>query len=126
MFCPNCRTEYVAGITRCKDCDVELVDELAPPSVEQAQWRDLETVLESADPARIAVIRSLLEAEQIPCIEQNGLSQDLIGLGRMPSGENFALGPTRLQVPAEMAESARALIADYGSELPADAEPSDS
>jgi hypothetical protein len=25
MFCPNCRTEYRAGFTKCADCDVDLV-----------------------------------------------------------------------------------------------------
>ena len=28
MWCPNCQNEYVAGITTCADCDVELVDSL--------------------------------------------------------------------------------------------------
>lgn len=28
MFCPQCRSEYRAGFTRCTDCDVDLVDEL--------------------------------------------------------------------------------------------------
>ena len=27
-FCPNCKAEYVAGITRCSDCDLPLVDHL--------------------------------------------------------------------------------------------------
>jgi hypothetical protein len=27
-FCPICRTEYVAGVARCADCGVQLVDEL--------------------------------------------------------------------------------------------------
>lgn len=26
MWCPNCKNEYVKGITRCADCGVELVD----------------------------------------------------------------------------------------------------
>lgn len=28
MWCPKCKNEYVAGITRCRDCDVPLVDSL--------------------------------------------------------------------------------------------------
>jgi hypothetical protein len=26
MFCPQCKTEFRNGITRCSDCDIELVD----------------------------------------------------------------------------------------------------
>lgn len=28
MWCPNCKNEYVSGITRCVDCDVDLVEVL--------------------------------------------------------------------------------------------------
>lgn len=28
MFCPQCRTDYRPGFTRCSDCDVDLVEEL--------------------------------------------------------------------------------------------------
>ena len=30
MFCPECKTEYRPGFTRCSDCDVDLVEELSP------------------------------------------------------------------------------------------------
>lgn|ERR1700735_406844 len=30
MFCPKCKAEYLAGITRCPDCDEALVAKLEP------------------------------------------------------------------------------------------------
>ena len=37
MYCPKCRAEYRDGFTRCSDCDVQLVDALAPPHPESAE-----------------------------------------------------------------------------------------
>lgn len=31
MICPECETEYRAGVTTCADCGVDLVDELETP-----------------------------------------------------------------------------------------------
>jgi hypothetical protein len=50
MYCPNCRTEYRPGFTRCSDCLVNLVHEL--PVEEQAEkqcaplWPDAESLSE--------------------------------------------------------------------------------
>jgi hypothetical protein len=30
MICPNCKCEYIRGVTQCADCDVPLVDKLEP------------------------------------------------------------------------------------------------
>jgi hypothetical protein len=29
MFCPNCKAEYLRGVTRCSDCDVALIERLS-------------------------------------------------------------------------------------------------
>ena len=38
MFCPNCRSEFREGITRCPDCDVDLVAALPEERHDQAPW----------------------------------------------------------------------------------------
>ena len=37
-FCPNCKTEYIAGITRCSDCNVSLVERL--PDERPAEYEE--------------------------------------------------------------------------------------
>ncbi len=38
-WCPNCKNEYVEGITHCPDCDVDLVEEL-PQETESLDTRE--------------------------------------------------------------------------------------
>jgi len=37
MYCPQCRVEYRPGFARCSDCEVDLVEELAPPNVPEPE-----------------------------------------------------------------------------------------
>jgi hypothetical protein len=99
MFCPNCRSEYRAGFTWCKDCDVVLVAELKPE--EEPEFVDLVEVLSTADPGQIALIKSILESEEIPYL---------------PQGENFNLGrniAVRFLVPRDYLEQAREILVDF-------------
>jgi hypothetical protein len=59
MFCPQCRSEYREGFTRCADCDVDLVPEL--PRDVQRENVELVKVYESGDGSIIPLIESLLE-----------------------------------------------------------------
>ncbi len=99
MYCPNCRSEYRAGFTWRKDCDVALVDEL-PPDV-KPEFVDLVEVLSIADAGQIPPIKSMLEAEEIPYLAQ---------------GENFNLArniPIRFLVPKEYLDEAKEILADF-------------
>ncbi len=62
-FCPNCRSEYVAGKKICTDCGVPLVDKLEPEFTEQEDW---EVVFTSAQDYEAEMVRSRLEEDGIP------------------------------------------------------------
>lgn len=110
MYCPSCGLEYREGVTICNDCGVNLTHD--PPATEpepRPEWLDLETVLESSDPALLPVVRSLLESEGIPCFARGELLQDFLGWGRM-LGTNLITGPVQLQVPRDRVDEARRLL----------------
>jgi putative signal transducing protein len=99
MYCPNCRSEYRPGFTRCNDCDVGLVAELPPE--QEPEFVDLVEVLSTADVGQISLIKSILGAEEIPYL---------------PQGENFNLGRTiavTFLVPREYLEQAKEVLADF-------------
>jgi len=63
MFCPKCRTEYHEGFSVCADCDSDLVDELPPEEV--PEFTEYVEVLGTYNPADVALIKSILDAENI-------------------------------------------------------------
>jgi hypothetical protein len=63
MFCPRCRTEYREGFSVCADCDSDLVDELPPEEV--PEFTEYVEVLGTYNPADVALIKSILDAENI-------------------------------------------------------------
>lgn len=112
MYCPECGIEYRDGVTVCIDCAVPLTPDPPPaPPEPTAEWVDLVTVLETSDPTLVMVARSLLEAEGIPCYARSDTLQELLGLGRAPSGVNLLIGPVQLQVPTERGGEALELLA---------------
>ena len=69
------------------------------------------TVLESGDPALLAVAKSLLEDAAIYYFAKGEGVQDLFAAGRM-TGFNPFVGPVQLQVAADDADEARALLCE--------------
>lgn len=76
MFCPNCKSEYREGFTRCSDCDVDLVDRLP----EEERKEDLVNVFETAEPALVDVVASFLAANSIQYIIK-GTASTRLGRG---------------------------------------------
>jgi hypothetical protein len=62
MFCPVCRTEYVPGITQCRDCGTKLIPEL-PPEQDDAPF---ELVWSGSDSRRREEVRSVLDKKGVP------------------------------------------------------------
>ena len=108
MFCPKCGDEYQQGLTRCTDCDVDLVEKL--PDVEQPPPFEMVTVLETGDQSLIVVAESILKGAGIPFIARNQRLQNLFGWGTIGTGYSVAMGPVRLQVLKEDAETAKELL----------------
>jgi hypothetical protein len=98
MFCPKCRTEYREGFAVCADCNVNLVDALAPEP--EPEFVDYKEVLATYNPADVAFLKSLLESE---------------GIQFFFKGENFMYvrplaDPVRLMIRTDQADEAVELL----------------
>ena len=58
MICPNCKYEYVHGVTKCPDCGADLVYKLSPKSVNgrSAGPRHGGQALGPADPSDVVIV----------------------------------------------------------------------
>ena len=66
MFCPKCRTEYREGFYVCSDCNSDLLDELPEvPPEPKPEFIEYVEVMGTYNPADVALIKSILEAEGI-------------------------------------------------------------
>lgn len=104
MYCPQCGAEFREGFTECSDCQVPLTN--APPPVEAPEPdMKLETIFETTDPGLLSVAKSILESAGV---EYLSIGESA---GGVFSGNPF-LGKVKLQAESELAEEARALLAE--------------
>jgi hypothetical protein len=84
VFCPKCKAEYREGIYECADCGVALVESL--PAKDVHPDVELIAVFETADPALLPVVKSVLEAAEIPFFVQGDEAMGLLPVGRFATG----------------------------------------
>jgi hypothetical protein len=64
MICPNCKCEYIRGVTECADCGVALVDKLEPEEGNPSQDVRIVSVWQGGDPTEYERVKAALEQFQ--------------------------------------------------------------
>lgn len=66
MFCPECKAEYIAGIKKCPECNIELVDHLDNIKTRgEEELPEIIAVLSTYSHGDVAIIKSILNAAGI-------------------------------------------------------------
>ena len=112
MFCPKCKTEYRDGFFTCADCSIPLVSELPKDEESTTDSTPVEfaEVLETRNPAEVAVIKSIFEAEDI--------LHYFIGEQMMTSPLLSGGGSARLFIASQDLDRAQELLKDLTFEEP--------
>ena len=99
-FCPNCRTEYISGITICADCnDIVLVESIPP----EEESKTLNPVYVTYNQPESDFIQHILLEKNIDCAARDlQVSQFPVQIGK--------LSQIRIMVESEKINEAREII----------------
>jgi hypothetical protein len=100
MYCPKCRAEYEAKYRTCSDCNIALVNDLPPEP--QPKFIDYEEIIFTNNPGDSALLKSLLDAEDIQYYVQ----------GEYYAPYLYHALPIRFFVRKDQAPEARQIIKD--------------
>jgi len=105
-ICPRCLTEYVAGVSRCRDCEAELVDSL-PQSQREAETDDQFELVE------LASFGTVSEAEMIQELLSNNNIETVLRGESDPIGAPGGAEPIALLLERRNLDTARELYEAY-------------
>ncbi len=108
MFCPECRAEFIEGITVCSDCGITLVEELSPQP--KPEYHKLVKVFSTGKSIEAGFVKSLLEANEINCFIKNMHYPSLIPVG-------IAAVPIKIMVEEKDKVNAEEIINQYYKDL---------
>ena len=110
-FCPKCRAEYVAGVERCPDCQVLLVDELPPKDeVDYVELVELERV---PDEVSGVMMKGILENNDIDVVLRAAKIPWYNGIASTWSTYYWG----KLLVPKDELERSRKILDEYLASL---------
>jgi hypothetical protein len=66
MICPNCKCQYIRGVTRCAECGIALVDPLEPPEENTAGNVRIVPIWQGKDASECERVQEALESADIP------------------------------------------------------------
>jgi hypothetical protein len=70
MICPNCKCEYIKGVTQCADCGVPLVDSLDTSAAGAPDDPGIVAIWEGSDPGERELVKDALDKAGIPVAGQ--------------------------------------------------------
>ncbi len=116
-FCPECLAEYRVEVTRCRDCDVDLVESL-PDTQEEETGIDLVELAEFPNPSEADMIKELLESNEIRTVLRGETD---------PIGTASGASPVTLLVERRDEEHAREIYEAFyaGEGVPSEDESAD-
>jgi len=87
MFCPNCKCEYIRGVTECADCGVPLVQELETEDANPLDNVRLISVWQGNDPSECERVKAALEKAGIEFVDRDSKNFDVF----VPLGSNLEI-----------------------------------
>lgn len=100
MFCPKCGAEYREGFTHCADCSVDLVNDEPKANEDQLHYVAMVEVFSTYNPGDIAIIKSILDGEDIHYYFQGENTNIMVGGGAY----------ARLLVPSDQVERVKDIL----------------
>ena len=133
MICPNCKCEYVKGVTQCSDCGVPLVESLDSTGTDSPQGAGIVTIWEGSDPGEREIVKDALQKAGIPVVDQE-LPGHLFFPSMQPKGDIYISSADEMRAkrvlvdlghlvdPGEMTEEDRQALELPASDGPVDDE----
>lgn len=81
MYCPKCGTEYRADFSKCSDCGGDLVAGQPPEAEDEVGYVEMVEVFTTYNPGDIAVIKSVLDGDDIHYYFQGENTNLMVGGG---------------------------------------------